>query len=188
MADWAPSCWSDPDVKTIHTIYAGRSWRDGALRLALLAALWWGLAGEDARSWLVGVPMVLAATFVSGVLTPAVAWRWSWIGTVRFAGFFLRHSLIGGVDVAWRALHPRLPIQPGFVTIRLRLATAAARVCLANVISLLPGTLAANLAGEILVVHTVDARAPVTRNIQEVEVLIAAMFCQKLAPENEGQP
>ncbi|MBE7504493.1 MAG: Na+/H+ antiporter subunit E, partial [Verrucomicrobiales bacterium] len=91
----------------------GRWRRDGALRLALLAALWWVLAGADTRSWIVGVPVVLAATWVSRGLTPAVAWRWSWTGAFRFAGFFLWHSLLGGADVAWRALHPRRPLRPG---------------------------------------------------------------------------
>lgn len=149
---------------------------DGALRLGLLAALWWLLAGADARSWIVGVPVVLVAAWVSRRLTPAVAWRWGWAGAFRFAGFFLWHSIRGGADVAWRALHPRLPLRPGFVRVELRVPPGAVRVCLANVVSLLPGTLAAQLEDEALLVHTVDAGTPVEAAVRAVEARVAAMF------------
>jgi multicomponent Na+:H+ antiporter subunit E len=164
----------------------GPSPRDGALRLVLLAGLWWLLTGGEAASWVVGAPVVLAATFVSGALTPAVTWRWSWTGALRFAGFFLRQSVVGGVDVAWRALHPRLPLRPGFVALALRLPPGASRVCLANVVSLLPGTLAARLEDDRLVVHTVDASAPVEADVRTVEARVAAMFNVALPPAKGG--
>jgi multicomponent Na+:H+ antiporter subunit E len=162
--------------------------RDAALRMAALAGLWALLTRGDAWSWLLGVPVVIAATFASGALSPAVGWRWRWLGGLRFAAFFLKQSVIGGADVAWRALHPRLPLQPGFVTLRLRLPSTIARVWLANTITLLPGTLSAQLENELMIVHTVDTGAPVTRDVREAEMRIADLLGLKLAPEPGERP
>jgi multicomponent Na+:H+ antiporter subunit E len=81
-------------------------------RTVVFALLWWILAAGAMSSWLIGAPVVLCAVLASGALLPGVSWSLS--GLVRFVPFFLWRSLYGGVDVARRALHPRLPISPGF--------------------------------------------------------------------------
>jgi multicomponent Na+:H+ antiporter subunit E len=161
---------------------------DVVARAALLAGWWWILTRGDGRSWLVGAPVVLAATLLSGALSPRIAWRWSGAGALRFAGFFLLHSFLGGVDVARRAFHPRLPLRPGFVTLHLRLPPGAGRVWLAMVVSLLPGTVSAELEGDRLVVHAVDTRAPVARSLRAAEMRLADMLRLDLRPETEAQP
>ncbi len=88
--------------------------------------------------------------------------------------------------MAWRALHPRLPLAPGFRAHRLRLPPGTARVWLVNVVSLMPGTLAAGLKGDTLTVHVVDTTAPVERNLRRVEERVAAMFRFSLGPEKGG--
>jgi multicomponent Na+:H+ antiporter subunit E len=85
-------------------------------------------------------------------------------------------------------MHPRLPLKPGFITLRLRLPSTIARVWLANTISLLPGTLAANMENETLIVHAVDTDAPVIEGVREAEVRVADMLRLALAPETEDQP
>jgi len=151
-------------------------------RGTLLAGGWWVLTEGEARAWIVGVPVVLAATWASGKLVPAIRWRWRPLGLLRFAGFFLRHSVTGGIDVAWRALHPRRPLRPGFVVCPIRLPPGAARVWLASVISLLPGTLAVQLEEGHLLVHTVNTAAPVAVNVSRVEDRVADLFGVALAP------
>jgi len=91
-------------------------------RTALFALLWWILTEGAVYSWLVGAPVVVFAVLVSGVLLPGTSW--SLPGILRFIPFFLWHSLRGGVDVAGRALHPRLPISPGLLEHKWRLPTA----------------------------------------------------------------
>jgi len=135
---------------------------------------------------MIGIPAVGVATWASAWLTPTAAWRWSPVGTARFAGFFIAHSAWGGMDVAWRALHPRLPLAPGFQTLRLRLPPGTARVFLVNVVSLLPGTLGAGLQGDTLTLHVVDTTAPVERNLRKVEERVAAMFRLSLEPGKGG--
>lgn len=158
---------------------------DVCLRAALLAAGWWVFNPADAASWLVGAPVVVAATAASLGLTPRVRWRGRVAGAARFAGFFLRQSLAGGADVAWRALHPGRRLRPGFVALRLRLPPGAPRVCLANVISLLPGSLAAGLEGDRLTVHAVDTAMPVTADTRRAEARVADLFGLQLPPPAE---
>ena len=54
---------------------------------------------------------------------------------------FSYYTLKGGFDVAYRVLHPRMPINPGIVRVQSILETETGRTVLANSITLTPGTL-----------------------------------------------
>ncbi|MEA2079698.1 MAG: Na+/H+ antiporter subunit E [Pseudomonadota bacterium] len=125
-----------------------------AFRAVLFALLWWTVTEGAMNSWLAGAPVVVFAVLASGALLPRVSW--SLPGIVRFVPFFLWRSLYGGVDVARRALHPRLPISPGLFDHRWRLPPGLPRVFMANTVSLLPGTLSAELDEGHLRVHVLD--------------------------------
>jgi multicomponent Na+:H+ antiporter subunit E len=93
-----------------------------------------------------------------------------------FLPFFCLQSLRGGVDVAWRAFHPGLPIHPCLVHYPLRLRETPARVFMANVVSLLPGTLSADIDGDSLIVHALDGRLPVAEQLAVLESRVANVF------------
>lgn len=150
------------------------TWR----RAAAFALVWWILTGGAVESWLVGVPAVLAATLVSMALVPA--FPWSPTGVVCFLPFFAWQSLRGGVDVAWRAFHPRTPIAPGLVEYPLRLAPGLPRVFMVNTVSLLPGTLSAELGADCLIVHVLDTQKSVLSELMMVEQAVARMFATSL--------
>jgi multicomponent Na+:H+ antiporter subunit E len=57
------------------------------------------------------------------------------------------------IDVAYRVLHPRLPIKPGIVKVRLQLKSEFARAMLSNSITMTPGTIAVDIIGDDLFVH-----------------------------------
>lgn len=131
-------------------------------RGASLLVLWLMLAGYD----LADLPAVLiavpAATWASLRLLPPGAWRVSVLGTARLILRFPGQSVVAGVDVAWRALHPRLPLRPGFVSFRTRLPPGTARDAFCGMTSLLPGTLPVGLdAGGDLLIHCLDVGQPV---------------------------
>jgi len=154
--------------------------RSGCIRAVLFALMWWMLTDGATDSWLVGAPVILFATMVSLLLLPPLLW--SLTGTVRFVPFFLWRSLYGGVDVAKRALHPRLPISPGLFNHPWRLPPGLPRVFMANTVSLLPGTLSLELGAHCLRVHVLDDRKDFLSELEKVEQKVAAMFGISLPP------
>lgn len=138
----------------------------------LFALLWGALTGG--RDWVPGVLFSLAAAVAScGLLPPA---RWSLPAMVRFLPYFAWQSLRGGADVAWRAVRPAMPIEPMLVRHELRLDDRLARVFLANVVTLLPGTLSAELEDRELVVHVLNADGWQPAALAELEVRVARLF------------
>ncbi len=65
----------------------------------------------------------------------------SWFWGVAYIPVFSYYVVKGGLDVAWRVLHPAMPIRPGIVRVRTILETETARTALANSITLTQGTL-----------------------------------------------
>jgi len=163
---------------------AGRSgWLPWVRRILLFAALWWVLTGGVAYSWLIGAPVVLACSWLSLALwtdTP-----FSPLGLARFLPWFAYQSLVGATDVALRAFNPRLPLHPGLVKHRLRLPSGASRVTLANVVSMLPGTLSADLVGEELVIHTIEVGKDMHAMVLDLEPRIAGLFGLPLDPTEQ---
>ena len=149
-------------------------WQRWARRVALFAALWWILTDGAVDSWLIGTPVVLLAAWLSLALwadTPL-----SLRGLARFVPFFAYQSVVGAADVAMRALQPDMPLYPGVVRHRLRLPSGAPRVALANVVSMLAGTLSADLDGDELVIHALDMRKDLHAMVVDLEPRIAAVF------------
>ena len=66
------------------------------------------------------------------------------------------------LDVAYRVLHPRMPIHPGIVVIRTSLKSNVARLILANSITLTPGTFTLDVTGDNLLIHWINVRAKET--------------------------
>lgn len=159
----------------------GARWsRSILVRGALFAAAWLILAGADPGSWIIGGPAVLGATWASLALAAPRQGSFSLVGLLRFLPYFLWASLSGGIDVAQRVLRPRLPIEPGLHQYPMRLRDPGARVVFVNTISLLPGTLSADLDGDLVRVHALDAKADVGGELEVLERRVAAIFDERL--------
>lgn len=150
------------------------------VRLGLFGLLWLVITEGRPGSWVVGLVFVAAATWLSLALHQSPGWRLRPLGLLRFVPYFAWYSLRGGVDVAWRALHPRMPLNPGLLEYQLRLPTPAARVFLAGVLSLLPGTLGARIEGPRLIVHALDLEQNLPEALAELEVRVADLFDLRL--------
>ncbi len=59
-------------------------------------------------------------------------------------------------DVAYRVLHPKMPIKPGIVIIKTKLKSDIAKVILANSIILTPGTFVLDMVGDEMLVHWIN--------------------------------
>lgn len=155
-------------------------------RAVLFALVWWILAEGTTSSWSFGVLFVVLASVVSLQLTPRRGWKLHPLGAASFVGFFLWNSIVSGVDVALRAVRPSMPMYPGFVTYQLRLPGDAARVLLANTISMLPGTLSSELSGDSVVIHVLDCTLPVAEETRKVEERIADALGVELIEESSA--
>ncbi|TVS14954.1 MAG: cation transporter [Planctomycetaceae bacterium] len=140
------------------------------------AVLWWLINKGDLDSWLVGLPTVLAAATISTWLAPPSVWRWTLRGIPRFVWYFGRSSIEGGFDVAWRAVHPGLPIEPGVIEYPIRLPQGTARVFFANAISLCPGTVSMQMREDRLLIHVLDMGQPVHQRLGELERVVSVLF------------
>ena len=152
----------------------GNNWSTIVSRALLFSLLWWALTDGTAGSWWIGVPAVVCAVIISVTLIPPLGIVWREV--IGFVPFFLWHSLKGGVDVAWRAFHPRMPITPELIEYPLRLSPGLPRVILVNTVSLLPGTLSAELGGQVLKVHVLDSLGDFLAELEALEQRVGCMF------------
>ncbi len=76
-------------------------------------------------------------------------------------------------DVAYRVLHPALPIKPGVVAIKTELKQDIAKLMLANSITLTPGTFTLDIIGDTLLIHWITVK---TENIEEATKKIGRRF------------
>jgi multicomponent Na+:H+ antiporter subunit E len=86
---------------------------------------------------------------------------------------FLGELIKSNLDVAFRVLHPKLPINPGIVKVKTRLTSRLGRIALANSITLTPGTITVETKGDTFYIHWIDARA---KNIEESTKAIVEKF------------
>lgn len=135
-------------------------------RAAGFLGFWLILSEFSAVDLLVGALAALMAASVSLRLLPP---RRSTLRPVVLAGLavrFLQQSIWAGIDVAWRALDPRLPLRPGFVSYRPRLPPGPARNAFLTMTSLLPGTLPCGPYEEGgLAIHCLDVSQPVVEQL-----------------------
>jgi multicomponent Na+:H+ antiporter subunit E len=103
-------------------------------------SLWVVLIGFAPADLAAGVLAAAAATCTSLRLLPPQSGRMRLTGLLSLIPHFLWKSVVAGVDVARRALDPRLPLRPGFVACRVGFAPGQARNAFAAMTSLLPGT------------------------------------------------
>ena len=159
--------------------------RRGAPRVVILVALWLVLTEGDTGTWYIGALAVIAGTLGSLVLLPAYSWRWTAGGLVRFVPFFVWQSLSGGTDVALRAVRPSMPLEPELLSYESQLPLNAARVFMANTLSLLPGTLSAELEGRRLRVHSLAGADEALKNLDKLETRVADLFGLELSTGGE---
>jgi multicomponent Na+:H+ antiporter subunit E len=150
--------------------------RSFAVRIFLFTTLWLVLTEGRFGNLPLAAMIVLVATGASLILSPRPSWRWRLRGLVRFAPFFFMQSVLGGVDVAKRALQPGSRLAPAMIEHRLQLPEGAPRWFFVAVLGLLPGTLSAELNGERLIVHLLDRGSGSRDTLRALEVRVADLF------------
>ena len=143
-------------------------------RAAGFLGLWLVLAGVDPADLPAAAVAVGAATWVSLWLLPPASRSLRLASLARLTGRFLRQSVVGGVDVAWRAFHPSLPLRPGLVVYPVRLEPGPERNTFATLAGLVPGSTPVGPAeGGGLLIHCLDVDQPVVSALATEEALVA---------------
>jgi len=150
------------------------------LSLLLLGAFWLLLSGGDASSWVVGVPAVIAGAWAGHALGAFRGDMWSFTGVLRYLPFFLAESVRGGVDVTRRVMASVPRVDPGLHDYPLTLKDPHARLLFVNSVSLLPGTLAADLCDDVLVVHAIDRAVALDRELLALERVVGRIYGESL--------
>lgn len=150
-------------------------------RTALFAALWIVLTGGVGKPYL-GLVAVPLAAVVGLRLMPPGGRRIAPLAATRLVAGFLVRSVAGGVDVARRALDPRMPLAPGWRVLRTALPEGGARVAFETELSLLPGTLSAGSDGDRILVHCLDTRRDVDAEVHAEEARLAAALGSARVP------
>ena len=151
----------------------GGSARPAIARGAGFLVLWVVLAGSGLTGLLVGVVAAAAAIWTSLALLPPGDWRPRLPALTALALRFIGQSVVAGADVGWRALHPRLPLRPGFVVYPVRLAPGPARNAFYALTSQVPGTVPAGPADKGgLLVHCLDVGQTVVAQLAVEEAML----------------
>ncbi len=150
--------------------------QDVVLRFLFFLVLWLILDGAKFAGLIVGLPAAVVVSWISIRIWPLASTRFSLSSAFALLWFFLRHSFVAGVDVAWRAFHPKLPLCPGLVEVECTLPVGSKRDAHLALGSLLPGSLPVeDRGGQTVVLHCLDKRQPVTLQMKQQEKLLERM-------------
>ena len=157
--------------------------RSKAKWTVLLFAIWLILTAGDLGSWLIGLPFIALAIFLQPISETRLFKNspfLNMIGLVQFTYFFIVESLRGGFDVSWRVLAPEPRVDPVFYDYSMQLQLPSSQQFFMGSISLLPGTLSADLYNNQVRIHSLDQHTNTTQGIKRLEHLVGKIFGETL--------
>ncbi len=107
---------------------------------------------------------------------------------IRSAGAFIRFIfyipklmiaiLYANIDVAYRILHPKMPIDPGLIRVDTPFRNDILRTAFANAMTLTPGTVTVDVTGGTFIVHAIvlDVSSDELLNEKSIENNLARIF------------
>jgi len=155
--------------------------RKSKIILFILAFLIWSFLTWplDYQHLLIGILVCSFVSFMVGdmfVRRPhrfKQATRYFWF--LYYIPVFLWECLKANIDVAYRVIHPDLPINPGIVKVKTALKSDTGLTFLANSITLTPGTMSVDIDEEngFLYIHWIDVK---DKDIQKATEIIVKTF------------
>ena len=111
-----------------------------------------------------GVAASLLVTWIMGGSSSEGFARWlqphRYVWAFAYAFVLAAYVIKANIEVAYRVLHPAMPIRPGIVKIKTHLQRATARTALCNSITLTPGTLTVDIDNDgTMLVHWIYVRS-----------------------------
>ena len=149
--------------------------------LFILGFVAWALLNwmPDWQHLLVGVFVSALVVFLTGDFfvkrTHLFAHPGRYLWFLYYIPIFAWECFKANIDVAYRVIHPDLPIHPGIVKVRTTLTSDTALTFLANSITLTPGTLTVDVDKEnaCLYIHWIEVK---DKDINKATKLIVEKF------------
>jgi multicomponent Na+:H+ antiporter subunit E len=95
--------------------------------------------------------LIFTRFFVKNVYKLLQPQRYFWFFIYLFV--FIWECIKANIDVAYRVLHPKMPIRPGIVKVKTTLKSDMAKMLLANSITMTPGTISVDIIDDYLYIH-----------------------------------
>jgi multicomponent Na+:H+ antiporter subunit E len=95
--------------------------------------------------------LIFARFFIKNVYKLVQPHRYFWF--LVYLVVFLWECIKANIDVAYRVLHPAMPIRPGIVKVKTELKSDMAKMLLANSITMTPGTISVDIIDDCLYIH-----------------------------------
>lgn len=97
--------------------------------------------------------------------------RYYWF--IIYLMVFVWECIKANIDVAYRVLHPSMPIRPGIVRVKTSLKSELAKMLLANSITMTPGTISVDIIDDDLYIHWIYIRS---EDPEEYTQMITGVF------------
>jgi len=158
--------------------------------LFLIAFLAWALLNwvPDWQHLVVGLFIAAFVSFLTGDLfikrTEMLKHpKRYWYFFFHYLPVFFWEVIKANIDVAYRVLHPSLPINPGIVKVKTRLKSDAGLTFLANSITLTPGTMTVDIDADkgLLYIHWInigetDIKSATKTIVERFEKILEKIF------------
>jgi multicomponent Na+:H+ antiporter subunit E len=125
------------------------------LKLIFLYGLIWLILSNGVFNILIAILLLIFA-FITPFLFDLHRQHFSLIHALQLFIVFVYYSIKSGIVVAFYALHPKLKLHPIIYEFKFQTTTPFATSLLANIYSLMPGTLSMGIEKEHIVLHLLD--------------------------------
>lgn len=128
----------------------------------LSLSIWIALAGFNISELIVGIAIsIIISILVKNIFKFELGWDFP-VKIIMFIfiyiPIFLYELVKANIDVAYRVLSPKLPINPGFVKIPTDIKGELGKLTLANSITLTPGTISVDVDEQDLYIHWINIK------------------------------
>ncbi len=117
------------------------------------------------------LPFILSKTYIRLGFPPLSIKRIAFF--LIYLGVLFKEIIKANVDVAYRIIHPKMPIKPGIVIIKTALKQDIAKMILANSITLTPGTFTLDIIDNTLLIHWINVK---TEDTDEATKMVGERF------------
>ena len=146
------------------------------ISIAMLLVAWGMLSSSlEYQEWIAGAVIALALGISLHSMMPVSGGGNPFSRGVKFVIFLIvlaKEMVLANLDMAYRVLHPKMPIRPGIVEVNTGIKSEMGKLFLANSVTLTPGTLSVDYIEDKLYVHWINVKGDgIKGSIESVQPL-----------------